>query len=247
MDQPDRQDVYRPATRPEHRQVHGSGRPVAGAGRTGSSRTLLTLWTTEAPRESFQYGDAVTSLRSPRPVQLPRRARHRRAAAAGVVAVALIWTVGCAPEPAPTPTPTPAFASEEEAFAAAEEVYRAYNDAGNARRAGKDHLDPQHHLTGTALEGDIEAQNLLDSHGLRVVGDAEVISFTGESMEANGPEISIVGLVCLDVSSVTLLSDAGQDVTPIERGDVVAQRVSFLGSGESLLISDESSAESNEC
>src|SRR5690606_38234156 len=40
--------------------------------------------------------------------------------------------VGCSPEPDPTPTPTAAFASEEEAFAAAEETYRAYIDAFNA-------------------------------------------------------------------------------------------------------------------
>ncbi|MET0860918.1 MAG: hypothetical protein ABW091_07810, partial [Microbacterium sp.] len=37
---------------------------------------------------------------------------------------------GCTPQPAPTPTPT-GFATEDEAFAAAEETYRAYVDALN--------------------------------------------------------------------------------------------------------------------
>ncbi len=51
--------------------------------------------------------------------------------ACGPVAVlALALTTGCMPEPEPTPSPT-GFASEEEAFAAAEETYRAYVDALN--------------------------------------------------------------------------------------------------------------------
>ncbi|MCB8044373.1 hypothetical protein JM654_09380 [Microbacterium oxydans] len=33
---------------------------------------------------------------------------------------------GCTPSPAPTPTPTAVFASEEEAFAAAEETFTEY-------------------------------------------------------------------------------------------------------------------------
>ena len=41
--------------------------------------------------------------------------------------------VGCAPSSEPTPTPT-GFASEAEAFEAAEATYRAYVDATNAQR-----------------------------------------------------------------------------------------------------------------
>ena len=54
----------------------------------------------------------------------------RRAAAAIVLALALGLTTACQPEPSPSPS-APAFANEEEAFAAAEETYRAYVDALN--------------------------------------------------------------------------------------------------------------------
>jgi ABC-type oligopeptide transport system substrate-binding subunit len=56
--------------------------------------------------------------------------RERRFAAA-TLALALALTTACAPDPAPTPSPT-GFASQEEAFAAAEATYRAYVDALNA-------------------------------------------------------------------------------------------------------------------
>ncbi len=45
--------------------------------------------------------------------------------------LAAVTLSACAPTPTPSPTPTAAFASEEEAFAAAEEVYRAYIAASN--------------------------------------------------------------------------------------------------------------------
>ncbi|HOQ22628.1 MAG TPA: hypothetical protein PLN62_09415, partial [Microbacterium sp.] len=51
--------------------------------------------------------------------------------AVGAALLALALVTGCAPEPAPTPTPT-GFASDDEAFAAAEATYRAYVDALNA-------------------------------------------------------------------------------------------------------------------
>ena len=54
----------------------------------------------------------------------------RVAAAALALAVVLGMTTGCQPEPTPSPS-GPVFANEEEAFAAAEETYRAYVDALN--------------------------------------------------------------------------------------------------------------------
>ena len=55
---------------------------------------------------------------------------RRVAAATLALALALGMTTACQPEPAPSPS-APVFANEEEAFAAAEETYRAYVDALN--------------------------------------------------------------------------------------------------------------------
>jgi hypothetical protein len=163
-----------------------------------------------------------------------------------MAAFALGQLLGCAPQPAPGPTPTPSFASEEEAFAAAEEVYRAYNDAGNARR-GEANADPQQFLTGAALEGDIDTQNILQSRSLFPVGAAAIDSIRGEASDLASNVATITMVVCLDVSAVSLLNDAGVDVTPSERGDMVAQEVILMGDTRSLLISDASTMDDYPC
>jgi len=167
--------------------------------------------------------------------------------AAVVVLAALGCLAGCAPTPTPSPTPTAAFASEEEAYAAAEEVYRAYNDAGNARRAGESDADPQRYLAGLALEGDIDTQNLLSSSELHASGAASVESFAGESLRLDGTFATIIGVVCLDASGVALLDSSGNDVTPPERGDIISQRVTFGGADGSLLILDEAVSGGSTC
>lgn len=183
----------------------------------------------------------------PRPGQ--GGAAHVRRAVAGTAAVAILAVVlaGCITEPEPAPTPTAAFASEEEAFAAAEEVYRAYTDALNERRQGVSGADPQQYLIGIALESDIDGQNALSAEGLRIEGTAQMISFVGESGELQTDDPHVVGLVCIDVSGVSLISQAGVNVTPPERGDIVAQRVDFVGLSASLLIAHEATAETTTC
>lgn len=157
--------------------------------------------------------------------------------------------VGCGTGSAPEPTPTlaAAFASEEEAFAAAEEVYRAYNEALNARQVDPASADPQRYLTSAALEGYIAGENSLDSLGLRIVGDASVTSFAGRSADLSPEHARLTALVCIDVSAVMVFDAANVNVTPIERGDVIAQSITFVGTRQSLLISDESSAETTTC
>jgi hypothetical protein len=170
-----------------------------------------------------------------------------RLATAGAVALGLGMLAACAPEPAPTPTPTAAFASEEEAFAAAEEVYRAYNDAGNSRRGGDASPNPQDYLTGSALEGDIDAVNYLQAEGLRLDGDVQLLSFTGVEAFIEGSDLSITGIVCLDTSSTRVLSEDGTDVTPADHADVIAQSVTFMGTSGGLLIASESPMEADGC
>lgn len=172
---------------------------------------------------------------------------HRRSAGVVIVGLTLGQVLGCAPAPAPVPTPTPAFASEAEAFAAAEEVYRAYNDALNERREGAQGADPQRFLTGIALESDVDTQNLLSSSQLHATGAATLESFTGETVDISGNVATMTGVVCIDVSAVALLDNSGADVTPPDRDDKVAQRVRFLGTVLSLLISEESTAEGSTC
>ncbi|MFJ4225341.1 hypothetical protein [Microbacterium sp. NPDC089695] len=173
---------------------------------------------------------------------------HRRPPLLALAALAVVGTLaGCAASPAPTPTPTPAFASDEEAFAAAEEVYRAYNDAGNARNAGEPEPNPQDFLVGNALEGDIEGVRLLEEGQLTVDGEVKVDSVALEEAPVRSQQTKVVVLVCLDVSQVRLMDANGNDVTPRGRADVVAQEVTFTSDGDDLRISSEASADVSQC
>ncbi|MGN7947608.1 hypothetical protein ACTJKH_02565 [Microbacterium sp. 22215] len=155
--------------------------------------------------------------------------------------------VGCAPEPAPAPSPTPAFASEDEAFAAAEEVYRAYNDAGNARRAESRDADPQRYLTGVALESDLDAERYFEEHHLHILGEAMIDGFRGESANLSDSPIEVVARVCINVKNTRVVDDKGDDVTPADRPARLPLEVTFVGSKDTLLIADSVLIEGEEC
>jgi hypothetical protein len=165
------------------------------------------------------------------------------------VATALVLLVGvataCQPEPTPTPS-GPVFASEEEAFAAAEETYRAYVDALNQRRADDaSSPDPQSFLTGQALEVDIDTQRQLEQSGLSLTGATSV---TVLNLVSADPEPGSVRLdVCLDSSATRVLNDAGQDVTPDDRQSISLLAVEFLSSSTGLLIESSTTKTVGEC
>ncbi|WP_433584466.1 hypothetical protein [Microbacterium hydrocarbonoxydans] len=178
---------------------------------------------------------------------------HRTAAHALAGISALVLTVGflsgCTPEPDPTPTPTAAFASEEEAFAAAEEVYRAYNEALNSQRAGavEDEEDPQDFLLGTALEGYLDGKEYLRSVDRSLSGATEIVAFVGEEARLDDDRSEVTATVCLDVSGIRVLDGSGADVTPASREDLLAQQIVMIASTDSFLISEESQGEASKC
>lgn len=153
--------------------------------------------------------------------------------------------VGCAPESRPSPSPTLGFSTEAEAFAAAEEVYRAYNDALNANRAGDAEADPTELLTGLALESELNASQYLDQRGLKLTGIGEVAAFQGNS--ANIMDGSVQARVCLDVSATRLIASDGTDETPLDRLPRVPMSVTFVTSEQGLLIANSNLIEGEEC
>lgn len=184
---------------------------------------------------------------------MPRfHSRHRRslarpALAACCVALSAVGILGCSPTPEPEPTPTPAFASEEEAFAAAEETYRAYIDAGNARIAGSSTADPRLILTGSALEADIDTANLLSEKNLRLEGEAVLTSFIGTSAVLSASPEVVNATVCVEAAGTRLIDVDGSDVTPTDRPDASSLQVTFIKVDEMLLISDSTVLEGADC
>lgn len=167
-------------------------------------------------------------------------------AALGAVGLAAAL-VGCAPEPAPSPTPTAAFASEEEAFAAAEETYRAYNDAFNS-------LDISNSATFDKLfelsSGNFEAADRktlseLRAEGLTLTGSTTVSYFDG--LKSEPPFERITALVCIDVSRSDIVNMSGESVLDASRLDVNPLVVTFVFSDGELLIDRADREEESAC
>lgn len=171
------------------------------------------------------------------------RTRHLRLTAIGIVALAAGSLVACSPGPEPTPTPTAAFASEEEAFAAAEEVYRGYTLALNQQRSGEADSDPTSYLTGTALEDELQSQRDLEANKISIRGSIEVLEFTPISAALESVP-TVAGTVCLDLSDTTVLDDDQQNITPADRNEIAALDVAFTWDGSRFLISESSLSDS---
>lgn len=164
------------------------------------------------------------------------------ALSAGLLTLGIL--AACTPAPEPKPTKTALFASDEEAFKAAEETYRSYNDAGNSHRRGGTE-DPQDYLIGSALEGYIDGQRYLKESGLSLEGDIRVASFVGDasSFEPEGKQIKAT--VCLDISQTTTHSTSGTELP--ERPPVLSQLVEMRWVDDSYRITGESEGDATSC
>lgn len=171
----------------------------------------------------------------------------RAVAATAALAASVLLLTGClAPAPEPEPTPTGVFASEEEAFAAAEETYRAYVDAVNARRADPmSQPDPQSFLISEALEADIDSRRNFDELGIHIVGNSEIASF--EPLDADLDTGSVVVEACYDSSEARVLNEAGEDVTVSDRDPTILLEVRFERVDELVLIAGTSANEDDAC
>lgn len=154
--------------------------------------------------------------------------RRRGVALVGAVVVAVALATGCTPEPAPSPTAT-GFASDAEAFAAAEATYRAYVDALN----DVDLADPATFepvfdwLTGDALADSRQSLSVLHADNYSVVGTTAFAQSTlvAGAVDAGSRDVAVE--LCLDVSEVDVLDSSGASVVPADRPDHQPLRVLF--------------------
>lgn len=169
----------------------------------------------------------------------------RASAAFAAAGIMLGMLAGCSPaDPEPTPTKTELFASEEEAFAAAEETYRAYVAAGND---STDALEPSDFLIGLALENHIDAVRALDEADLRVEGITRVSSFEVDPDSVQPDRQELAATVCLDISNTRTLNGEGKEVTPANRANVIAMRIEMKILDQSFVISRELDEENQAC
>lgn len=163
-----------------------------------------------------------------------------------VLAVAVVALASCAPGPAPTPTPSAPFATEDEAFAAAEATYRAYVDALNQRRESREsEVDPQSFLVGDALNGDLETERQLADANVTLIGPSVATSIAPRSLSEGMQRAELA--VCLDSSQVRVVDIAGTDVTPIDRPNKLALSIGLVLSSGSYLITKSATDEARDC
>lgn len=145
--------------------------------------------------------------------------KSRRALTIAALAVVGVLLSGCISEPKPVETNTP-FATEEEAFAAAEETYRAYVDALN----DVDLSNPKTFeavyawTTGELNASDRTGLSKYHADGYSVSGASIVQKLELESVDLSAGDVHLA--VCLDVSGVDVHDSQGTSVVDPERVDV---------------------------
>lgn len=143
---------------------------------------------------------------------------------AAIATLVIALTAGCAPDPGPTPSPT-GFASEEQAFAAAEKTYRAYVDALNQVNLS----DPQtfeavyQWTTGELNASDRKGLSEYHASGSAVSGSSVIVSLAFISVSENFDTVQLAS--CLDVSSVDVRDAAGNSLVDGNRADVQSLEV----------------------
>jgi hypothetical protein len=188
------------------------------------------LWITDAAPWGRSYPGAVF-------------ARPPRAVAALTVAAALaVLATGCTGSPAAGPS-TPAPLTDEQAFAAAEQTYRAYVDALNqVDLSDPATFEPVYALTtGDANAAARKSFSQMSADGWQVSGESRYDGLTGLSHSSEAVQVE----VCLDVTDVTVLNENGDSVVPAERRDRQPVRVTFEPDGS--LISTSEAIESDVC
>lgn len=158
----------------------------------------------------------------------------RATAVAVSIALSTAALAACSPAaPAPTPTPT-GWASDEEAFAAAEETYRAYIDATNAYfQDPKTVAQPTQFLTGQALEDEIDSVRAYEEAMVRPAGELHLLSIQGVEVQAGRIDIH----VCIDVRDSRVVDFNGKDVTPQGRQPFASVLVTAVPDPRGLLLS----------
>ena len=151
---------------------------------------------------------------------------------------------GCTSAPAPTPSPTAAFASEEEAFAAAEATFSDYVRALNAVETTEPAtFEPLFDLSSGGVErADRENFSAMHADGKVIQGDTRVLAFKG--LRSTDPFTKVTASLCVDVSEVKITNPDGSSAVTPDRPDVYGLEVVFLADESGALLVD--SAVSNE-
>ncbi|MGF3056200.1 hypothetical protein [Microbacterium sp. YY-01] len=168
---------------------------------------------------------------------------------AATVALVLATTIaGCSSPtttPTPTPTPDPTF-TEEEAFALAEETFREYlaeietldyTDISDIDRLAR--FSTKSYFAG---ERKSVVNGILD--GQSIVGSTELLWFRPYETIDN---TTVIALICEDISNAHIVDSDGKKLTPDDRPDLSARRITFKQDGDMFIIAAAEAVRTKEC
>ncbi len=165
----------------------------------------------------------------------------RRGSALVLAAALAFGLAGCVGTPATKPSTTaPAFASDEEAYKAAEKVYREYITATNrVVYADPATFGPALALsTGTANAADRKIMSGYHADGVVKTGELRTTLLEPSATSSGRRHVELNA--CIDVSSVALTYPDGTSAVDADRNDVQTVRVTLESSrndDRALLIS----------
>lgn len=176
------------------------------------------------------------------------RARVVRVMLGALGALVVASLAGCAASPVPAPTTSatpdaaaPLFASDEEALAAAEAAYAAYQDMSNqiARDGGVDvdRLAPL--VTAEFFPVAVAGFEEFRTEGWTGVGGIRFDSVKLQQVKQAEGHVTVKIYLCMDVQEAKLVNREGIDVTPTTRKDrtpLVVSLGSMPGPQPQLLV-----------
>lgn len=167
--------------------------------------------------------------------------RRRRTPLLAVIACAAVLMTGCQPTPGPTPSSSATgFATEAEAFAAAEATYRAYVDAlNNVDLSDPATFEPVFALTtGEVSANERKSLSQMHADSWVVSGDSTVSLAEPRSWDAAAQRAEIN--VCLDVSAVEVKDSSGASMVNPDRANLqslVVETMSAPSSATGMVVS----------
>lgn len=173
------------------------------------------------------------------------RTRNRRAAAVTIAAALVLGMTACVdgdpvPTLPPTPDSTPIFSSEEEALAAAQAAYEAYQAAVDEALQTLDDSRLSEVATGAALSAASESVAGLVEEGSRQEGTTRVVSTTPTDLSALTSPTSTSPIqiyACLDLTGVRIVNlDGSSSQSGV---DGFPTLVTFSLNEQRLLVSEE--------
>lgn len=145
----------------------------------------------------------------------------------------------CSPAPEASSPPPLFFATTEEAYAGAEDTYRAYMAALDTLDLSKpETFESAFSFTSGSLNA-IDREFLAEMHaeGNSKVGETAVVTFEGTSF-TESPNIEIAAVACIDQSTVDLLGPDRVSIVSPDRPDYYTMELTFEVVDERLVISN---------